>query len=201
MYRLSCPELLSRQVLEAMHRQHRKTERRQLRETRQHDIPDWLQPFTEGLVEGASVSSGSAGETIPKKTSSTFSRETLEEKWRETHFYLLIYRRTPIVKIQTHQNHESSMMSETLPESCLPHVGFHDSATVRGSNHTFTSGASDGITSNTCKAQRRLQSWSRRLARAENQTRERLYMGELPDSPDSSVYAFPTNESDEADFD
>ena len=32
---------------------------------RKHDIPDWLQPSTEGLVEGESGSSGSAGETSP----------------------------------------------------------------------------------------------------------------------------------------
>ena len=33
---------------------------------REQDIPDWLQPFTEGLVEGESGSPDSAGETIPK---------------------------------------------------------------------------------------------------------------------------------------
>ena len=33
---------------------------------REQDVLDWLQPFTEGLEEGASGSSGSAGETIPK---------------------------------------------------------------------------------------------------------------------------------------
>ena len=31
---------------------------------REQDIPDWLQSFTEGPVEGTSGSSGSAGETI-----------------------------------------------------------------------------------------------------------------------------------------
>ena len=33
---------------------------------REQDVPDWLQPFTAGVVEGKSGSSGSAGETIPK---------------------------------------------------------------------------------------------------------------------------------------
>ena len=33
---------------------------------REQDIPDWFQPFTVGLVERSSVSSSSAGETIPK---------------------------------------------------------------------------------------------------------------------------------------
>ena len=32
---------------------------------REQDIPDWLPPFTEGLVEGESGSSGSVGESIP----------------------------------------------------------------------------------------------------------------------------------------
>ena len=32
---------------------------------REQDLPDWRQPFTEGLEEGESVSSSSAGETIP----------------------------------------------------------------------------------------------------------------------------------------
>ena len=62
----SYAECLLIQVPEAMQRQHRETERRQLRD-REQDIPVWLQPFTEGLVEGASGSSSSAGETIPKK--------------------------------------------------------------------------------------------------------------------------------------
>ena len=29
-------------------------------------MPDWLQPFTEGLTDGEAGSSGSAGETMPK---------------------------------------------------------------------------------------------------------------------------------------
>ena len=50
---------------------------------RKQDIPDWLRPFTEGLVEGESGSSGSAGETSPKNTASTHSSETLEQIWRD----------------------------------------------------------------------------------------------------------------------
>ena len=34
-------------------------------EDREKDIPDWSHTFTEGLVEGESGSSGSAGETLP----------------------------------------------------------------------------------------------------------------------------------------
>ena len=51
------------------------------------------------------------------------------------------------------------------------------------------------------KTHRSLQSWCRRLARAELRTEQRLYFGELPASPDSIVYAPSTNESDEDDFD
>ena len=39
------------------------------------------------------------------------------------------------------------------------------------------------------KPHRRLQSWCRRLDRAELRTDHRLYIREQPDSPDSSVYA------------
>ena len=48
------------------------------------------------------------------------------------------------------------------------------------------------------KAQRRLQSLYRRLARAELRTEQRLYIGELSYSPDNSVYAPSTNEGDES---
>ena len=51
------------------------------------------------------------------------------------------------------------------------------------------------------RARRRLQSWSRRLARSEHRTEQGLHDWELPDWPDSSVYAPSTNESDEDDFD
>ena len=51
------------------------------------------------------------------------------------------------------------------------------------------------------KAHRRVPSWCQRLARAELRTGQRFYIGELPDSPDSSVYALSINESDEDDFD
>ena len=54
---------------------------------------------------------------------------------------------------------------------------------------------------NVHKAQRRLQSWGRRVARTELRIEQRLYIGELPYSPDSSVYAPSTKEGDEDDFD
>ena len=50
---------------------------------------------------------------------------------------------------------------------------------------------------NVHKAQRRLQSWGRRLARAELRIEQRLYIGELPYLSDSSVCAPSTNEGDE----
>ena len=43
------------------------------------------------------------------------------------------------------------------------------------------------------KVHRRLQSWSRRVARAELRTQQRLWFCELPDSPDSSLLHQPTN--------
>ena len=64
MFLFICQELLPTQVPEAMQKQHRKTECRD----REQDIPDWLKPFTEGLVGRGSGSSRSAGETIPKTT-------------------------------------------------------------------------------------------------------------------------------------
>ena len=51
------------------------------------------------------------------------------------------------------------------------------------------------------KVHRRLQSWNRRLARAELRTEERFWFCELPDSPDSSCCAPSSNGSDEDDFD
>ena len=47
----------------------------------------------------------------------------------------------------------------------------------------------------------RVENWSRRLARAELRTEQRLYFCELSDSLDSSIYAPSINESDEDDFD
>ena len=47
------------------------------------------------------------------------------------------------------------------------------------------------------KAHQRLQSWGRRWARAELWVEQRLYIGELPYSPDNSVFAPSTNEGDE----
>ena len=45
-----------------------------------------------------------------------------------------------------------SVTSKALPESCPPHVRFHDSATVRRLNHTFTSGVSESKTLNTAQS-------------------------------------------------
>ena len=51
------------------------------------------------------------------------------------------------------------------------------------------------------RANRRLQSWSPRLGRAELRTEERLYFCELPDSPTSGSEPLSTIESDENVFD
>ena len=54
---------------------------------------------------------------------------------------------------------------------------------------------------NMSKAYRILQSLTRRLARAELGTEQRLWFCDLPDSPGSSEHAPSSNESDEDDFD
>ena len=53
---------------------------------REQDTPEWIQPFTEGLVEEKSGSSGRACASQCPKYFSTFSSETLEETWRRTQF-------------------------------------------------------------------------------------------------------------------
>ena len=50
---------------------------------------------------------------------------------------------------RSHISSNISVMIKTLSESWLPHVGFRDSATVRGPNHTCTAGASESKTSST----------------------------------------------------
>ena len=60
----------------------------------------------------------------------------------------------------------------------------------------------EGKTSTTCtKHNEDCKVGGRRLARTELRIEQRLYIGELPYSPDSSVYAPSTNEGDEDDFD
>ena len=41
------PEFVSKHVPEVM-QMHRETERQQLRETGEQDVPEWLEPLTEG---------------------------------------------------------------------------------------------------------------------------------------------------------
>ena len=50
---------------------------------REQDLPDWLQPITEGLVERESGSSGSGGQTF-RKTPLPYIPETFEQIWRAT---------------------------------------------------------------------------------------------------------------------
>ena len=52
---------------------------------RKQDIPERIQPLEEGLVEGESGSSSSAGEAIPKTTPPR-SCKTLEQICRKTQF-------------------------------------------------------------------------------------------------------------------
>ena len=77
------------------------TEHRQLRE---QDTPDWLERFTEGLEEGGSGSSGSAGETIPKTPLPHPSNKSGGEQF--IHSFSEGRQRT-------HKNHESSMQKES----------------------------------------------------------------------------------------
>ena len=87
----------------------------------------------------------------------------------------------------------------TFPESWPPHVErFGDGPTPE--SHIHFRHVRKANLEYVRKAHRRLQSWSRRLARAER-TERRLYFGELPDSPDSCCYAPSTIEGDEDDYD
>ena len=68
--------IFSTRVPKAVQMQHRETDPPTAPgEDRLQDLPDWLQPFTEGLVERESGSSGSAGETTPKTPSSAHTSE------------------------------------------------------------------------------------------------------------------------------
>ena len=88
--------LLTRQVPEAMQREHRLTDRRQLRETESVIFQAWRRQFTEGLVEGGSGSSGSAGENVIQNTSSTYSRDPRSNLEGNT-ICALNFHRVPIV--------------------------------------------------------------------------------------------------------
>ena len=67
-------------------------------------------------------------------------------------------------------------------------------------SYTRTRGVRRQNLENMRKAHRILQSWTQRMARADLWTKRRLWICELPDSPDSSYYAPSSNESDD-DFD
>ena len=53
----------------------------------EQDVPDWFQTFTERLVEGASVSSSSAGDTILTQTKTGFNNtaQNADGRWRLDH--------------------------------------------------------------------------------------------------------------------
>ena len=104
-------------------------------------------------------------------------------------------------KSRSYTSYKVGLNTRTLPELWVLHDIFLDSEKDRWPNHTLTSSTFESKISNLCeRAHGRLQSWSRWLARAELRTEQRLYIGELPDSPDSSEHAPSTNESDEDDF-
>ena len=108
LHQWSRPELLSRQVPEAMQMQHRTPT---ASGDREQDSPDWPQPFTEDVVVGESGSSGSAGEIpktpplhIPvrpwgksgwKHNFSHFPRTSNCEKWKRTKITRAPCRRNP----------------------------------------------------------------------------------------------------------
>ena len=77
--------------------------------------------------------------------------------------------------------HKRGMKIRTLPESWPPRDTLHRRQSLEYIR----------------KVHRRLQSWHRRLARAQLRTKQRLWFCELPDSPDSSFYAPSSNERDE----
>ena len=109
-----------------MHMHHRETERPQLAGDREQDIPDWLQPLTEGLVEGTCGSSGSAGETIPKIPSSSFQRDFRTNVDGHT-IYLIISRWTPMV-IYAHTQKSRELHAEEILK--IEKTGYHERPTL-----------------------------------------------------------------------
>ena len=67
---------------------------------REQDLPDWLQPSTEGLVEGESLSSGSVGETIPKTLVAHVPARP-SNNWEERHIFFLSPKDTTCAMLQT----------------------------------------------------------------------------------------------------
>ena len=64
---------------------------------RDHQIPDWLQAFTEGVVEGESESSRTAGETSPKTPPPHIPARPSNKPGRK-HNLFAHFRKAPIVK-------------------------------------------------------------------------------------------------------
>ena len=79
----------------------------------QHEIPEWLQPQTEGLVEGASESSGSAGETILKTPSPHIPARPSNKSGGKLHLFIDFRKTQVFFYLQTHKNHESSMQKDS----------------------------------------------------------------------------------------
>ena len=78
---------------------------------------------------------------------------------------------------------------------------FHSRYGDRWPDHTYTSSAlGKRNLEHLRNAHRRLQSWYERWNCAAHRTKHGLYIGELPDSPGSSVLV-PSNETDSDDFD
>ena len=68
-------------------------------------IPDWLQPFTEGLVEGESGPSSSAGETIPNTPRNVPARPSNKSGGKRNLF--VHFRRTPdVINANTQKSQE-----------------------------------------------------------------------------------------------
>ena len=65
--------------------------------SREQDIPDWFQPFTEWLVEGDSRSSDSAGETIHETLPPHFPARPSNKSGGEHTIYSIVFRRTSVV--------------------------------------------------------------------------------------------------------
>ena len=92
------------------------------------------------------------------------------------------------------------MKIKTLPELWPLHDILFDSQKMAQS-YTCTTPIRKPNLEYMRKARRRLQSWNRRMARAELRTKERLWFCALPDSPTSLSETPSTTERGEGDFD
>ena len=81
---------------------------------RQQHIPDWLEPFTEGLEwKKDNLDYPAVLVSNSQNTSSTYSSETLEQIWIVTQFIYSFSEGPQLRLVQTRKKHESSMQEES----------------------------------------------------------------------------------------